>query len=61
MKRGGWRIGDSNVTVLKNKQGDEEACRNSHKERSIVGSLRYGTGRLYSQEGEGADKNCALM
>ncbi len=62
MKRGGWRIGDANTTVLKSKSGEEEATRYSHKEKTLSGSLRYGSaGQLYSQEGEGGDKNCAIM
>ena len=63
MKRGGWRIGDSNTTVLRNKQGEEEATRYSQKEKSLSGSLRYGSGHLYAQEGEddAGEKNCVLM
>ena len=41
MKRGGWEIGDENVTTVKNKEGKEEAVRNSKKERSLSGSKRY--------------------
>ena len=62
MKRGGWQIGDENTTVLKNKDGDEEAARFSHKEKVLSGSVRYGTSQLYSQEGDPSDsKNCAIM
>lgn len=61
MKRGGWRIGESNTTVLKNKSGEEEATRFSRKEKSISGTSSWGTGHLYSQQGEEGDKQCAVM
>lgn len=59
MKRGGWSIGDENTTVLADKDGEVEATRSSRKEKSLIGSLRYGTSQLYSQTGD--DKNCAIM
>ena len=61
MKKGGWEIGEENVTTLTNKEGEEEALRNSRRQRSLSGSTRYGLSRVYSG-GEDADGNkCAIM
>ena len=35
MKKGGWEIGEENVTTLTNKDGEEEALRNSRRQRSV--------------------------
>lgn len=58
MKRGGWEIGDENVTTLKDKSGEDAAVRTSQRQRSITGSTLFGSGRVYSAE-EG--KSCAIM
>ncbi len=62
MKKGGWEIGDDNTTTLKNKDGEEEAVRNSKRERTIHGSTRYGLSHLhgYSGDQEG-DGRCVVM
>ena len=61
MKKGGWEIGEENVTTLTNKEGEEEALRNSRRQRTLSGSTRYGLSRVYS-DGEDADANkCAVM
>ena len=49
------------MTTLTNKDGEEEALRNSRRQRSLSGSTRYGLSRVYSG-GEDADGNkCAIM
>lgn len=63
MKKGGWRIGDENITALRNKDGEEEAMRHSRKEKSLHGTTRYTTAsQMYSQGGDPEDnKSCSIM
>jgi len=62
MKKGGWEIGEENVTTLTNKDGEEEALRNSRRQRSLSGSTRYGLSRVYSGGADADDASkCAIM
>ena len=54
MKKGGWVIGSENQTILTNKDGTQEACRESREEKRQVGRYRRG---IRGQE----DKSCAIM
>jgi lamin B len=62
MKKGGWEIGDENLTSIKSKDGEEEATRTSRRARTLSGSTRYGLSELHSYRGEeGGDSKCVVM
>jgi hypothetical protein len=57
MKKGGWNIGSENVTTLANKEGIEEAKRESHEETRDTSLHRLGT---YGRRSDDS-KSCAIM
>jgi len=57
MKKGGWNIGSENVTTLLNKEGIEEAKRESHEETRDTSLHRVGT---YGRRPDDS-KSCAIM
>lgn len=61
MKKGGWFIGSENVTMMTNKEGDEEAVRKSWEERRKVGTYRSGTVSQLFGHSDQDSKSCAIM
>lgn len=60
MKKGGWEIGDLNTTIIKNKEGVEEAMRTSRRDRSLTGTTRYGVSQAMYQ-GQEQEGKCLVM
>jgi len=61
MKKGGWNIGSENVTVLTNKDGEEEANRKSKEEKRQGSLFRSGHGQYVYDPANPNSKSCAIM